>query len=74
MATAKTLGKLRRIVQNAKGDDLERARREFEGLDPKMLWGTSGKTVGQVLSEYEADRAEWQAVAEAVDHLIAHGL
>lgn len=56
--------KLMRIVENGKGDDLERARHAFRHLGENgmnMEWDKSGKTCQQILVEYVQERAEWQA-------------
>lgn len=42
-----------RAVESRRGDDLERARAAFKGLDLDVLHGCSGRTRRQVLAEYE---------------------
>ena len=51
--------KLIRIVENAKGDDLERATRAFAGSKLDEEYGQSGKTRLQILQEYQQNRDEW---------------
>ena len=49
------------IIQNAIGDDLERATRAFAYHTPSMLqaeYGQSGRTCIEVLEGYQKDRAE----------------
>lgn len=56
--------KLKQILRNAKGDDLERARAAFKGLSLEVQHGQSGQTRGQILQEYETERALYlQAIA-----------
>ncbi len=59
--------KLLEIVRNAKGDDLERAEHAFRNHTPEQLqalYGSSDKTCQQILDEYRAERAEWQAASD----------
>ena len=56
--------KLLKIVQNSKGDDLERALMAFRGMTQEELnkeYGQSGKTRQQILVEYYQEREEWKA-------------
>ena len=55
---------LMRIVERARGDDLERAEHAFAGLSQDQLneeWGQSGRTKGELLERYRQQRREWQA-------------
>lgn len=57
-----------RALENSKGDDLERARRAYNGFTQEQMavpyYGQSGKTRAQILVEYEAQRLEIiQAIA-----------
>jgi len=59
-ATAKLL----RIVENAKGDDLERAERAFAGMTDEQLdrqYGHSGQSHRSILEGYRKERDEWEA-------------
>ena len=64
--------KLIRIVEEAKGDDLERAEHAFRGMTKDQLsepYGHSGSTCGQILDGYRRERADWKrayALAKAV--------
>lgn len=51
-----------RAMENAKGDDYERAQRNWAHLpatDLDRQHGMSGSTVRQHLEAYEKDRREW---------------
>lgn len=51
--------KLIRIVENARGDDLERATMAFGRMSEAELdqmWGQSGKTCREVFEEYRRER------------------
>ena len=64
--------KLRRIVDNARGDDLERAERCFAGMseaEMDMPYGQSGKTRREILEDYRRERAEWRAAKMLADSL-----
>ena len=53
-----------RAVQNAKGDDLYRARAAFKGLSEKQIneeYGESGKTRNEIIAEYEAHESQHDA-------------
>ena len=54
--------KMRALILDAlrsrKGDDLERARREFDGTDLDEEYGASGCTKRQILTQYEEDRRQ----------------
>ena len=61
--------KLRRIVEDARGDDLERAERAFAGMSNKELnepHGASGKTHREILEGYRQERREWAAARALV--------
>lgn len=65
--------RLRRIVENAKGDDLERAERAFRNFSPSQMrgqWGESGKTPYEILDEYRQERAEWQRARDLLKRLL----
>jgi len=56
--------KLVRIVENARGDDLERAERQFAGMSDEDLdkpWGHNGITCREVLEGHRKERREWEA-------------
>ena len=70
----KASDKLRQIVANARGDDLERARLSFGHMTKKELnneHGQSGRTCRTILTEYEAERADWLAAKLLLDKLLA---
>jgi hypothetical protein len=53
-----------RLLENARGDDLERARWAFRGLTPMQMaeqHGQSGKTRQEILGGYEAERVRYEA-------------
>ncbi len=62
-------GKLRQIVANAKGDDLERTTREFKGLDPSARW-IGERTIAEIHMSYLRERAEWQAASDLLEELL----
>lgn len=56
--------KLLSIVEKARGDDLERAERAFQGMSDLQLdqqHGESGQSRRQMLESYRQERAEWKA-------------
>lgn len=64
--------KLRQIVENARGDNLERARLAFGGMTSAQLdeqHGQSGKTRRQILKGYEDERASYEAARALVESL-----
>ena len=66
--------KLIRIVDGARGDDLERARRAYKGLTPELMaleYGQSGKTCAEILKGYEDERQEWQAARDLLHSLLS---
>jgi hypothetical protein len=63
-----------RAMQDAKGDDLERATRAFAGNSPEVLdseYGRSGQTRRQVLDGYRQPRLEWEAAMRELQQLFA---
>ena len=62
--------KLRRILNNACGDDLERARAAFRGQAMAELHGQSGRTRGDILKEYEKEREEYLAAKQLLNTLL----
>ncbi len=66
--------KLLHIVQNARGDDLERAEHDFAKYSFDQLQeqhGQSGRTRQEVLDDYQRERREWQAacdLAQEIEH------
>ena len=64
--------KLKQIVENAVGDDLERARASFRGMSDKELdeqHGQSGMTRRQVLEGYETERKSYLAAKNLAETL-----
>lgn len=61
--TARSKEIVTRAMQNAKGDDLERARAAFRGMTDEgmgMRHGQSGSTRREILDGYQAARVEWE--------------
>lgn len=61
--------KLRQIVANAKGDDLERAELAFKGMTDEQLdseYGRSGETCRKILDGYRRERALYHEAAALV--------
>ncbi len=51
---------IQRAIHDRSGDDLERARRAFNGLSPEQMqenYGQSGRTRQEILDEYVRERA-----------------
>ena len=51
-------------LENARGDDLARARHAFRGLTPQRMgeqYGESGKTRAEIVAGYEAHEREIDA-------------
>lgn len=66
--------RIRRAMDNAQGDNLERAEHAFRGLSEKQMndeHGSSGKTRKQLLEEYRQERREWQVASDMLDSLLA---
>lgn len=67
--------KLIKIVDAAKGDDLERAEKAFAHISPPDLdqeYGASGRTCREILQSYRNERADWQAARDLLTRLLAH--
>ncbi len=65
--TPKTSEIIRRAMDNAKGDDLERARRAFGSMNATQLdapHGESGMTRREILDQYKKHRAEHNTAME----------
>lgn len=60
---------LRSALENAMGDNLERAEIEFRGQDLTALHGNSGRTKGAILVEYRKDRAAKRAAMAELEAL-----
>lgn len=69
---------LRRAMDNARGDDLERAELSFRHLTENQLdeeFGQSRRTKRDVRDEYRERRARWEAAYEFLNQLLrAKGL
>jgi len=64
--------KLRDIVARGKGDDLERAEKEFAHLNQSQLkryGGPSGSCFGK-LEKYRQERHEWEAANTLLEALL----
>lgn len=64
--------KLILIVERARGDDLERAERAFQGLTTEQLaeeYAASGRTKGEMLDIYRKERREWEQAYTLVKQL-----
>ncbi len=63
---------VKRAMQNARGDDLERAERAFRGLSAKEMaeqHGQSGRTRQEVLDGYTAHRTAWNNAMAWLDQV-----
>jgi hypothetical protein len=72
MSLQQILAVLRRYLNYAKGDGLERAELGFRGLSDAELdteHGQSGRTRREILEGYRRQRREWEAVKAFVDSL-----
>lgn len=62
---------LRRIVDNAAGDDLERADHAFaRTVNLDVEYGASGCTIREVWDGYRADRARWQTARDLLERVL----
>lgn len=64
--------KLLKIVANAKGDDLERAERAFQGLSQKEMneqHGRSSMTRQALIEAYRLERVAWRAAYDLAKSL-----
>lgn len=69
--TARSKEIVTRAMQNAKSDDLERAKAAFSGMADEgmgMQHGQSGSTRREILDGYQTARNEWET---AMDELRA---
>jgi hypothetical protein len=69
MKKEKALKKLRKLVRDAKGDNLERAEASFGRMSDKELdqpFGQSGQTCREVFERYKEERRDWKAVRDLV--------
>lgn len=64
--------KLMQIVENARGDDLERAEMEFAGMSERQLEEKlgCGYTRGELIEAYRRSRSEWKAARNLVRELV----
>ena len=65
--------KLLRIVENAKGDDLERAESFCKNCTPEQMkykFGNSGITNQEMLERYRKEREEWQEAYDLLKEMI----
>lgn len=65
--------RLRGIVFNARGDDLERAQWAFRGMPLEGMqakYGQSGQTRQTILDGYVQDRAEWGEASAFLEELL----
>jgi len=64
--------KLLSIVNNAKGDNLERAEMAFRGLSDEQMkkqHGASGNSRQEILDGYKKEREEYNAARDFLLHL-----
>jgi hypothetical protein len=64
--------KLLRILESAKGDDLERVELAFQFYSEKEMnqeHGQSGSTRKEILDRYKQERAEWKAAYDLLQKL-----
>jgi hypothetical protein len=65
--------KLRRIVANAKGDDLERFEslfRNIHGIELDRIYEHSGFTYREVLEKCRQGRRDWEAARDLLERLL----
>lgn len=65
-----------KILRNAKGDDLARAKHYFKNFTPEQMaqeHGVSGKTCAQLIEEYQAYEDKIDAAIEWVEKIGGHG-
>jgi hypothetical protein len=68
--TPKAKETLLRLIGNARGDDLQRARLAFRSLSPAQMQeqhGQSGQTRQQILDSYETHNREMDELAKEVE-------
>lgn len=53
-----------RVLRNAVGDNLERARAAFRSSNLDAEYGESGKTCREILETYERERVEHDAAVK----------
>lgn len=73
-ATDEIIKYIRRVLENAKGDDLERATEAFRGYAPYQMeqqHGHSGKTRQEILDGYRQDRELANRALEFFNALVA---
>jgi hypothetical protein len=61
--------RIRQALERDKGDDLERAKRQFWSCTPDEMqeqYGQSGLTRAEILKGHEADREEWEAAMQTL--------
>lgn len=64
--------KIIELIENSRGDDLERARYAFSGLNEKEMQGMhgqSGKTRAEIFKIYEDHEANINGLIAAVEEL-----
>ncbi len=64
---------IRHAMQNAKGDNLERAEASFRHVSTTSMdqeYGQSGKTRRDILEEYRANRRKWEAANKYLETLL----
>ncbi len=67
---------IRRVLDNAKGDDLERATAAFRGCTPDRMqeeYGQSGRTRQEILDSYQQQRAIANQAVEFFNRLVEPG-
>ncbi len=72
--TPKTSQIIRRAMDCARGDDLERANRAFGKATPEQLdkpYGDSGKTAREIWNAYKEDRANHDAAMKELQPLLS---
>lgn len=67
----RAVAKLRRIVEDAKGDDLERAEAECRRVKRKFGQGRILEDLEKSLASYKSGRIEWQAAHDLLEQILA---
>ncbi|MBC8462415.1 MAG: hypothetical protein H8D67_30965 [Deltaproteobacteria bacterium] len=65
--------KLMTIVNNAKGNNLERVQWSFAGFSSEEMqqqYGASGQTCQEILEGYHQERVEWEAAKKLLIDLL----
>ncbi len=70
--TKKAKTRLKLIVASARGNRLEQAEKQCQGMTHKQMheeYGHSGRSRHEILAAYREERREWEAVKALVESL-----